>query len=87
MTRPMDNPGSADAIRRGCTCDFIKNDFGRGKAESDGLAFHCAETCPVHGVLLNITAPKTDTGRLSSETKAALDWLKSKAKRPFKPNS
>jgi hypothetical protein len=83
----MDNPGSADAIADGCTCDFIKNDFGRGKPEPDGIAFHCAETCPVHGVLLTIVAPTTDTGRLSNETKAALDWLRSTAKRPFKPNS
>jgi hypothetical protein len=83
----MDNPGSADAIGRGFTCDFIKNDFGRGKPEPDGIAFHCAETCPVHGVLRNIVMPKTDTGRFSTETKSALDWLRSTAKRPFKPNS
>ena len=40
MTRPMDNPGSADAIGRGCTCDFIQNHFGRGKSDHDGVAFH-----------------------------------------------
>jgi hypothetical protein len=87
MTKPMYNPGSADAVGRGCTCDLIKNDFGRGKAEPDGVAFYCAETCPVHGVLLTITSPQTDVGVLSDETKAALKWLKSRVARPFKRRS
>jgi hypothetical protein len=87
MPSHIDNPGSADAVGRGCTCDLIKNDFGRGKVDADGVAFHCAENCPVHGVLLNIPAPKRDTGRLSNEAKTALDWLRSTAKRQFKRNS
>ena len=84
MYRPMQNPGSAEAIGRGCKCDFVKNDFGRGRAEPDGLAFYCSEVCPVHGVLVTITSPKTDVGFLSDETKAALKWLKARVIRPHK---
>jgi hypothetical protein len=84
MTRPVANPGSADAIGRGCICDFIRNDFGRGKREPDGIAFHCAETCAVHGVLRNIVTPMTETGGLSQQTKTALDWLRSRTARPSK---
>jgi hypothetical protein len=75
----MHNPGSADAIGRGCTCDFIKNDFGRGQTEPNGVAFYCTETCPVHCVLLNLTAQKTEGGTLeiSNKVVAALKWLKS----------
>jgi hypothetical protein len=49
----MDNPGSAEAVARGCTCDLIKNDFGRGNVG----AFYCTDTCPVHGALLSIVSP------------------------------
>jgi hypothetical protein len=83
----MHNPGSADAVARGCTCDLIKNDFGRGNFDPDGVAFHCAETCPMHGVLLTITGPQTGVGVLSEEKKAALKWLKSRLARPFKGRS
>ena len=78
MSQSMHNPGSADAVGRGCTCDFIKNDFGRGQTEPDGVAFYCAETCPVHGVLLTITTQKAETGPLKKSDKvmAALKWLK-----------
>jgi hypothetical protein len=87
MTGPMHNPGSAEAVGRGCTCDLIKNDFGRGKAAPDGAAFYCSETCPVHGVLLTISSPQTDVGVLSDEAKPVLQWLKSRVARPFKPKS
>jgi len=85
MTRPMYNPGSADAVACGCTCDLIKNDFGRGKPDPAGVAFHCAETCPMHGVLLTIASPQI--GVLSDEKKAALKWLKSRVTWPFKRRS
>jgi hypothetical protein len=82
MTKPMYNPGSADAVACGCTCDLIKNDFGRGKLDPDGVAFHCDETCPVHGLLLSIASPQTGI-----EKQAALKWLKSRIARPFKRRS
>jgi hypothetical protein len=86
MSQHMHNPGSAEAVGRGCTCDFIKNDFGRGQAGPDGAAFYCSETCPVHGALLAITSPQTDTDRIptSDETSNSLKWLKSQMLRPRK---
>ena len=87
MTRPMHNPGSAEAVGRGCTCDFIKNDFGRGQPDPDGLAFYCSETCPVHSVLKTIVSPATDGGLFTYEYPTALKWLKSRVARPFKRRS
>jgi hypothetical protein len=77
--QPITKPGSAEAIGSGCTCDFIKNDFGRGHAN----AFYCAEDCPLHGVLLTMAGLRTDVD-LSNETKAALKWLGSRIARPFR---
>jgi len=86
-TRPMYNPGSADAVARGCTCDLIKNDFGRGKLDHDGVGFLCAETCPVHGALLTLAGPQTNVGVLSDEKLAALNWLRSRVAQAFKRRS
>ena len=86
MSNPMHNPGSADAVGRGCTCNLIKNDFGRGQSDPDGVAFYCDETCPVHGVLMTFADLKTGPGVVAKpdEAKAALQWLKSRVVRPFK---
>jgi hypothetical protein len=86
MSQHMHNPGSAEAVGCGCTCDFIKNDFGRGQDGPDGAAFYCSETCSVHGALLAITSPQTETGRIptSDETSNSLKWLKSQMLRPRK---
>jgi hypothetical protein len=83
MPQEMDNPGSAAAVGRGCTCDLIKNDFGRGYAEPGGVAFYCAETCPLHGVLLAIANPTTD-GPFTYEPQTPFKWLKSRIVGPFK---
>jgi hypothetical protein len=85
MPHPMHNPGSAEAIGRGCTCDFIKNNFGRGHSDADGTAFYCSDTCRVHGVLLAINEPATSP-KSGFETAAALKWLW-RAARTFKPPS
>jgi hypothetical protein len=87
MSKPMHNPGSAEAIGRGCICDFIKNDFGRGKADPDGVAFYCSEACPVHGVLMAFADPQTQISAKSDEANVALKWLKSRALRPFRRRS
>jgi hypothetical protein len=81
MTAPIDNPGSADAVARECTCDLIKNDFGRGKAHRDGVAFDCSETCPAHGVLKLILSPTT---LFTYEHPTTFQWLKSRFAPPFK---
>src|SRR5436190_19488265 len=87
MTKPIYNPGSADAVGRGCTCDFIKNDFGRGKFDRDGVTFHCAETCQIHGALASIVSPTTEGVLFTYEYPTALKWLKSRVARPFKRRS
>jgi hypothetical protein len=84
MSKDIPNPGSAVAIGRGCICDFIKNDFGRGNTDPHGLVFYCTDTCPVHGILLNITTSNADVGPISVETKAALKWLKSRVENSFR---
>jgi hypothetical protein len=74
----IDTPGSAQAVAGGCTCDLIKNDFGRGKADSNGIAFHCAETCPVHGELNSTVSPVRGRGLFIYEYPSAFNWLKSR---------
>jgi hypothetical protein len=87
MGSPIDNPGSVDAVARGCTCDLIKNNFGRGTARPDGAAFCCSDTCPVHGELQDIKNLDSDIRILPDETKAALKWLQSKIARLRKRGS
>ncbi len=86
MAGAMQNPGSAAAIAAGCLCDFIKNEFGRGCSEKDGVAFYCEERCPVHGVLMAFSNPGEDTSFASKSdiAKAAIEWLKTRIARPTK---
>jgi len=48
------NPGSNEAIVRGCTCPVLDNGHGSGSGYTnpDGSpAFWVAENCPIHGTL------------------------------------
>lgn len=53
--KPPDSlaPGAFEAIRRGCTCDRLANDYGRGDSNGDTLGLprrHIVnERCPLHG--------------------------------------
>lgn len=49
-TRPL-NPGSHEAISHGCTCDRIRNGYGRGVGCNgfEAAHFFVAPTCPLHG--------------------------------------
>lgn len=42
------NPGSDDAIRMGCKCPVMDNDYGHGYCGRKGV-FVMTENCPVHG--------------------------------------
>lgn len=42
------NPGSADAVARGCTCPVMDNAHGKGLA-GDGKAYWITMGCPLHG--------------------------------------
>jgi hypothetical protein len=46
------NPGSAEAIKQGCTCPVMANDHGRGcgyQVETGEPIFWTREGCPLHG--------------------------------------
>jgi hypothetical protein len=46
---PPPNPGSDDAVSRGCKCPAVDNARGGGIPTSDGIAFYYSDDCPVHG--------------------------------------
>jgi len=46
------NPGSDEAIKKGCTCAVLDNGYGNGcgRKDKDGTPlFWITETCPLHG--------------------------------------
>lgn len=47
MTEKLPNPGSDEAIERGCVCPTMDNDHGRGYMGNPGL-FVMVEDCPLH---------------------------------------
>ena len=51
------NPGSQEAISRGCTCPVIDNHYGRGYYGQPGV-FVYVEGCPLHS-----PKPPTAAGR------------------------
>ncbi len=42
------NPGSKEAIAKGCRCPVIDNHYGKGIPTEDGLEFWYSADCPVH---------------------------------------
>lgn len=54
MTKP--NPGSDEAIKRGCKCPVIDNHHGEGvPIGKDGAPlFWISEKCPLHGQKLEV---------------------------------
>ena len=48
----MDNPGSNDAIKNGCTCPALDNGHGNGcgrRDENGDPLFWINGNCPIHG--------------------------------------
>jgi hypothetical protein len=45
------NPGSPDAVERGCTCPEAENNFGRGRSKNGVIepSFTADPRCPIHG--------------------------------------
>lgn len=41
------SPGSAEAVRSGCTCPIVDNGYGRGYMGQPGV-FVVSEGCPLH---------------------------------------
>jgi hypothetical protein len=46
----LPNPGSDEAIERGCTCPVIDNHYGEGMPYRDGPRFWISGNCPLHHV-------------------------------------
>lgn len=46
------NPGSAEAVKNGCTCPIMDNCRGRGIPAGKGgeIVFYMSENCPLHGL-------------------------------------
>ena len=42
------NPGSDEAVARGCTCPVLDNEHGLG-ADGTGKTFWITTGCPLHG--------------------------------------
>jgi hypothetical protein len=42
------NPGSAKAVKAGCTCPVIDNHYGRGVPATSGRKFWITGGCPLH---------------------------------------
>ena len=45
----LPNPGSKEAIKRGCTCAVMDNNYGRG-ARGDPKQFWVSVDCPLHSM-------------------------------------
>jgi len=43
------NPGSLEAIRVGCLCPHMGNNFGHGIMFNGAIRFYISEYCPLHG--------------------------------------
>ncbi len=43
------NPGSREALRRGCTCPVEVNLHGQGVRTGDTVRFYRNQECPLHG--------------------------------------
>ena len=44
------NPGSDEAVARGCSCPVLDNAHGAGLPYPDGPVFWVNKDCPLHGV-------------------------------------
>ena len=47
--RSVPNPGSDEAVARGCTCPVLDNARGRGAAYNEGT-FWINDACPLHAL-------------------------------------
>ena len=44
------NPGSREAVARGCTCPAIDNHYGKGFPYMGETCFWKTAKCPLHGI-------------------------------------
>lgn len=49
MRNDIPNPGSYEALKMGCTCPAVDNNYGEGAFKLNGVPqFFHNETCPLH---------------------------------------
>jgi len=51
MTATKPNPGSPEAVEKGCKCPVMDNHGGKGfmMGEENGILFWMVRACPLHG--------------------------------------
>lgn len=49
MTSNIPNPGSNDALDKGCTCPVLDNGHGKGRVIDGKIQFWINWDCPLHG--------------------------------------
>jgi hypothetical protein len=61
------NPGSDEAIKKGCTCPVLDNGYGSGcgwKGEDGEALFWITQGCPLHAKKMGAPEDAHDTTRL-----------------------
>ena len=43
------NPGSDEAVKKGCTCPVTDNHYGQGIRIVGKIQFWITDSCPIHG--------------------------------------
>lgn len=49
MPDTQPNPGSKEAVDKGCTCPVMDNHHGAGFPYDNSTCFYINEHCPLHG--------------------------------------
>lgn len=61
ITTGVPNPGSPDAVAKGCRCAVLDNAHGRGFLYRGETDFWITASCPLHGT------PRSDTSAAESK--------------------
>jgi len=56
------NPGSQEAIDKGCTCPVMDNHYGKGFQYGNAQCFYHNELCPLQGYDAADYTPQPDLG-------------------------
>ena len=56
--KQVPNPGSVEALKKGCQCPIVDNCHGRGISIKGEVVFWVNDNCSVHGSLTEIKVPK-----------------------------
>lgn len=51
MAKEFLNPGSSEALKKGCKCPVLDNNYGTGFLLKGDQVFYMNENCPLHGLI------------------------------------